>query len=65
MDVYENGQTRGIQVVDYTDVDVFRITRANGAVNYFHGDQRLYTSRTPSTGVLTVGQSTYATGDTI
>ena len=63
VDVYERGQTKGVQLLDYVPEDVFRITRAEGSVSYFLNGEKLYTSTQPSTGELSLAEALYATGD--
>lgn len=65
VDVYERGQTKGVQLLDYELEDVFKITRAEGSVSYFFNGTRIYTSTQPSTGELSLGEALYATGDSV
>ena len=61
--VYEAGKQLTSPVVYAEEETVFEVRRVGGQVNYYIDDEQVYSSRTPSSGEVSVGTSLYATGD--
>lgn len=49
----------------YANGDEFKIQRVRNEVTYIHNGKRVYTSRLPSSGEVSVGCALYASGDAI